>query len=173
LGLPPVFFVSGAFGTGKTTLAPLVATRLPECFVLDVDWLLEPLSVLAGQDLRVFEPAWPALGDLWLTVAGISAQANRSSVLFSAVYPSEIEHLPSRSLVGESHWLLLDCADEIIQARLAEREDWPEAETRASLIDASHFRTLGLPALRTDEASPEETAKQIVAWVRERLPNEA
>jgi hypothetical protein len=65
--------------------------------------------------------------------------------------------------------LLLDCADAVIRARLAAREDWPAASTLESLQDAASFRCLGLPALRTDEAPPEETADWIVAWVREKL----
>src|SRR3954469_7432139 len=44
---PPIFFVCGAFAAGKSTAAALVAVALPECFVLDVDWLLAPLLDLA------------------------------------------------------------------------------------------------------------------------------
>jgi hypothetical protein len=169
MGLPPIFFVSGAFGTGKTTLAPLVASRLPECLVFDVDWLLEPLSALVSHDLHVWEPGWPALGGIWFAIAGIAARGGRPTVLFSACDPRELERQRPPDLVGESHALLLDCADAVIRARLAAREDWPPASTLESLQDAASFRCLGLPALRTDESPQEETSDRIAAWVRERL----
>ena len=161
--------MTGAFGTGKTTLAPLVAERLTECFVMDADWLLEPLSVLAGQDLHSFEPLWPALGDIWLAIAEVAARGNRSTVLFSPGEPSELERLSSRELVGEAYSLLLDCDDDLIRSRLDAREDWSEESTRESLVDAARMRALGLPTLCTDVDTPPETASKIVAWVRQRL----
>ena len=163
---PPIFFISGAFGTGKTTVAPLVAARLPECFVMDADWLINQLSRLAGRELHIDAGTLP---DVWLAIAGVAAMGHRSTVIFSPCEPREIENLSSRALVGESHWLLLDCADELIDARLAKRSGWTEELTHESLIDAAHLRTLRLPTLHTDKAPPEITADEIVAWVRERL----
>jgi predicted kinase len=66
--LPPIFFVCGAFGSGKSTLAPLVAESLPECYVLDVDWLMEPLIALSHRDPYEEAESWPALGDVWLAI---------------------------------------------------------------------------------------------------------
>ena len=169
MGPPPVFFVSGAFGTGKTTLAPLVAMRLRECFVMDVDWLLKPLSRLSSRELHIDSGPEGALQDVWVAVAGIAAVGGRSTVIFSPCEPRELEGIPSLKYVGESHWLLLDCADDIIRARLSERRRWLANWTDESVVDAARMRGLGLPMLRTDLEPPEETADRIVAWVRELL----
>ena len=95
--LPPVFFVYGAFGAGKSTLAPLVAAELTECLVLDVDWLLAPLSRLARRELTDDPESWPALRDFWWVLAGIAGRSGRSTVFFGPEEPANVEALPSAS----------------------------------------------------------------------------
>jgi hypothetical protein len=166
---PPVFFVFGAFGSGKSTLAPLVARELTECLVFDVDWLLEPLSRLARRELMEDPESWPALRNFWLVLASIAGRSGRSTVLFAPEDPSGIESLPARSEVGETRYLLLDCAGAEIERRLDLRDGWRRDWTMDALKDAANFRALGLPAVRTDIVSPERTAAEIVEWVRPQL----
>ncbi len=167
--LPPVFFVYGAFGTGKSTLAPLVAAELTECLVLDVDWLLAPLSRLARRELTEDPESWPALRDFWLVLASIAGRSGRSTVFFGPEEPANVEGLPSRSAAGESRWLLLDCADGVIRERLARRAGWKQEWTLDSLSDAARFRALGTPAVRTDKTRLPEAAALVAAWVRAEL----
>ena len=164
--LPPVFFVYGAFGAGKSTLAPLVAAELTECLVLDVDWLLAPLSRLARRELTDDPESWPALRDFWWVLAGIAGRSGRSTVFFGPEEPANVEALPSRAAAGASRWLLLDCADDVIRERLGRRDGWKQEWTVDSLNDAARFRALGMAAVRTDSASPPEAAALIAAWVR-------
>jgi hypothetical protein len=163
---PPTFFVCGAFGAGKSVTALLAADLLPECLVVDVDWLLEPLSRLAGRQLTEDPESWPRLRDFWLVLASIAARAGRSTVIFSPEEPSRIEGLPSRGLLGDLHWLLLDCSAEEIRARLSRRPNWEPAWTKEALTDAARLRTLGLPSIRTDTLLPREVAGAVASWVR-------
>jgi hypothetical protein len=165
LNPPPLFLVFGAFGSGKATLAPLVAIRLPECFVLDVDWLLDPLSRLAKRRLDVDSASWPALGEVWLEIVRAPALAGRSAVLFAPSTPAEIDALTSRQVVGAVHALLLDCSGETLQARLEARGEWVDAWTQEALVDAVKYRALGFEAVETHLESAEETADRIVRWV--------
>ncbi len=169
----PIFFVLGAFGAGKSTLAPLVAARLRECLVLDVDWLLPHLSALAGHDLRQDPASWPYIRQVWLAVAGASASAGRPAVILSPSEPAEIERTPSRELVGKAYWLLLDCADAELRSRLLARSGWAEEATQESIADASRYRTLGLETIRTDACAPDEAAEQVAGWVRRMLARTA
>jgi hypothetical protein len=164
--LPPVFFVCGAFGSGKSTLAPLVANALPDCYVLDVDWLMESLVALSRRDLYEEAAAWPALGDVWLAIIDSVARPGRSTVLFSPCEPHELEYLRLRSRLGESHWLLLDCGDNSLRLRLSQRLGWTDAKTVEALTDARRMRTLGLQVVRTDLEPPTAAADRIAAWVR-------
>jgi hypothetical protein len=166
---PPVFFVCGAFGSGKSTLTPLVANALPECYVLDVDWMMDSLVVLSRRDLYEEAEAWPALGDVWLAIIDPVARAGRSTVLFSPCEPQELENLSLRPKLGESHWLMLDCGDNSLRRRLSQRPAWTDGKTLEALADARRMRTLGLAVVRTDQERPKATGDKIAAWVRAAL----
>ncbi|HEY7268788.1 MAG TPA: hypothetical protein VH951_03080 [Dehalococcoidia bacterium] len=166
---PPLLFVFGAFGAGKSTLSPLVAAGLPECFVVDVDWLLGPLGRIAGHDLTEDPNSWPHLRDFWLQLASMAARASRPSLFFGPEEPENIEGLPSRPLLGESHWLLIDCDDTVLTERLGRRPGWQPAWTADALSDAARFRSLGFPSVRTDTIPPADSAGQIIAWARSQI----
>jgi hypothetical protein len=163
---PPVLFVFGAFGSGKSTIAPLVATELHECLVVEVDWLLEPLSRIAGRRLTEDSASWPPLRDFWLVLASIAARGGRPSLFFGPEEPATVENLPSRSLLGDSHWLLLDCNDAEIERRLEKREGWLREWTLDGLKDAARYRQMGFPAVHSDDAAPETVARCVVDWAR-------
>jgi hypothetical protein len=167
--LPPIFFVCGAFASGKSTTADLVAVDLKECLVLDVDWLLASLRDLARLNLSKEPGSWPDLRNVWLSIASLSARSGRPSVLFLPSLPDEIETLTGRSLVGEGHWLLLDCNDNERVARLRKRETWQPDWTMEVLEEADRFRRLGFESVPTDRLSPEEAAAAVSRWVRAQL----
>jgi hypothetical protein len=127
------------------------------------------LSVLAGVDLRIFEPAWPALGDLWFTLAEIAARGGRPSVLFSPCDPPELERMRANHAVGEVRFILLDCDDDEISARLGERKDWSSYSTVEALSDAARMRAYPYETIRTDEISAVGAAERIVGWVRKQM----
>jgi hypothetical protein len=53
----PLFVVTGASGSGKTTVFPPLVAALGECAVFDVDWLIDSF-----QGVGAFEELdWPAL----------------------------------------------------------------------------------------------------------------
>src|SRR5205085_2810852 len=113
----PLFVVTGASGSGKTTVFPHLVAALPECLVFDVDWLIGPFE----RACEFGEVDWPALRDAWLSVAHGAAQSGRHTVLLGPFTPAQLEELPGRRWVGDLRFAVLDCADEARRARLTAR----------------------------------------------------
>jgi hypothetical protein len=161
---PRVLFVTGAPGSGKTVVAALVAARLPNFIVLDMDALLEPASCLAGVDLRRFEAAsmWPAYNDLWVRLAAMLARA-QPVLLLGPLGPDEVDETPSRRMLAAVEWALLDCSDDTRRERLMGR-GYDSSATADAIADAETKRSLGLYAIRTDRVTPDQTATEVAKW---------
>ena len=72
----PLFVVTGASGSGKTTILPEPPQPAAGwCAVFDVDWLIDPLGRAAGGAVD-----WTVFRDTWLHVAhGMAQKACRRS----------------------------------------------------------------------------------------------
>ena len=165
-----VLFVTGAPGAGKTAIAPLVAARLPHFIVLDMDALLDPASSLAGIDLHRPEAAstWPAYNDLWVRLSAKLATSHPVLVL-GPLDPDEVDAAPSRPMLNAVEWALLDCSDGARRERLLARGDDAPAVERA-IVDADAKRSLGMYAISTDRATPDETAAAVAKWAVRHCP---
>jgi hypothetical protein len=102
----PLFVVTGASGSGKTTIFPELLSRMAGwCAVFDVDWLIDPLA-RAAKDGQI---DWPAFTDTWLHVAHGLAQNGLPTLLLAPFIPANLDNLPGRAWVGDIHYLVLDC----------------------------------------------------------------
>lgn len=90
--LLPLFLITGASGTGKSTFVCHLRPLLPGCFVVGRDLLID----VANRDRQAF------LGR-WLRVAYASAQCGRPLVLACVIEKGEIEAHVDSSLVGPVH----------------------------------------------------------------------
>lgn len=101
-----VFVVTGAAGTGKSTISgPLRA--LPGCEVFKTDAILHVVAL-----------GWDTWRNTWLQLAHAIALNGRATVLCGSFLPEQLERLPARQLVGPIHFCNLDClASELSQAR--------------------------------------------------------
>jgi hypothetical protein len=81
--------------------------------------------------------------------------------------PDEVDAAPSRHMLGAVQWALLDCADGTRRERLRARGyDAPAVEH--AIVDADAKRSLGMYAISTDGASPDETAAAVAKWATSR-----
>jgi hypothetical protein len=165
---PPLFIVTGTMGAGKSATAELLPPLLAECVVFDIDWAIASLGMVAGSPIPEHPPAWPGVNDTWLSIAAAIGRAGRPTVLCGPFTPSDLADLPSFAGVGEIHWLLLDCADDVLRARLSART-WELRAIDEALRDAFEMRELGCRTVRTDTDAPEVVASHIVRWVRGHL----
>ena len=89
--IEPLFLVTGASGSGKTTIyGPLARLLAGRCAVFDVDWLLDAAGVLVGRPTPAELP-WAGFDQAWLAVAHGIAQARLPTVLLGPLTPARLE----------------------------------------------------------------------------------
>jgi hypothetical protein len=158
----PLFVITGASGTGKTTVTGPLRRLLPECVVFEGD----PISQVAALGWNVFR-------DTWLRIACEVALSGRPTVLCTSLMPGDLEALPARKLLGPIHFGNLDCPDDVLAARLRARPSWRHSNTEEVIVTHQRFaawlREHIDPTWDTSALTPEETAGRIAAWVRPRL----
>lgn len=151
--------VTGAPGSGKSTVVPeLLRLRHGALVVMDMDELLDDEGRLLG--IKIADPSaaahWPAYNAVWLRITQLVRRSGAPFLLLSPLDPHELP---------EGRWLHLDCPDEVRRERLAAR-GWPAAKITAALEDAAGLRKV-VPRSVFSDGTPEEAARQILAWVNE------
>ncbi|HYF65584.1 MAG TPA: ATP-binding cassette domain-containing protein [Herpetosiphonaceae bacterium] len=160
-------FVTGPSGAGKTTIVPHLQALLPDWDVFETDILSD-----SGGD-------WAVIKHNWLRVAAFLARAGRPCVLCGTMQPDQLSGCPEYDLFGAVHWLALACDPAALAGRLAARPAWrgcDPAFIREHQAYLGWFRDQAaapdppLALLDTTAAAPEETARQIKAWIDGRWP---
>jgi hypothetical protein len=96
--------VLGAPGSGKSTVARPLATRLPGHVVLDWDALMDPAAALAGREISRNPDTWPAYRQLVRAV--LDTMKHVPVVLLGVCTPTELAGWPIDG------WAMLDSTDE-------------------------------------------------------------
>jgi hypothetical protein len=162
----PLFVVTGASGSGKTTIFPELLSRMSgSCAVFDADWLIDPLG-RAAKDGQI---DWTAFTDTWLHVAHGVAQNGLPTLLLAPFIPEHLGNLPGRAWIGEIHFLVLDCPDEERRRRMEARPRWRARDIDAQTEFGRWLRKNLSPVIDTTSQSPSEVADTVAAWVRDRL----
>lgn len=111
--LPPLLFLTGASGPGKTTLYRALLGNVPEALLIDADllWSLDPRH----ND--------PALGDrrfrgLVLHLAERLAANGWPVLIEGSRMPEQYETLGERSYFTKTAYLAVVCADDELRRRL-------------------------------------------------------
>lgn len=165
----PLFVVTGASGSGKTTVFGPLARRLGNrCVAFDVDWLLDAAGALSGAK-SVAEIPWEGFFQAWLSVAHAVAQSGLPSLLLGPLVPDRLADSPPRRWIGDIHALVLDCPDEIRKARIESRPPWRSRDVAEQVSFGRWLRDNIPDRIDTSACSPEEAAAQIVSWVEDHL----
>jgi broad-specificity NMP kinase len=159
----PLFVITGASGTGKSAIAAGLRRRLPHCEVFETDLILQ-----------VAELGWDKWRDTWLLLAHGIALNGRATVLCGSLQPEQLEGLPARHLVGETHFCNLDCRDDVLAERLRARpawRGWNEQRIAEHQRFAASLRSRIDPTFDTSARSVEEVADQVARWITGHLHN--
>jgi hypothetical protein len=158
----PLFVVTGASGTGKTTITGPLRRVLPGCEVFDADVILQTAAL-----------GWETFGNTWLRLAHAIALNGRVTVLCGSLMPGSLEALPARKLIGPIRACTLDCPDNVLAARLSARPAWRGTSTEPAIARHQKFaawlRANIRPCYDTSQLSPEQAAERVAAWVTRSL----
>jgi AAA domain len=168
----PLFIVSGASGTGKSTVCQYLVGKLTEVVVLDSDilWRPEFQSTRAGA---------PNFCEIWLRVAKNVGQSGRPVLLFGSGMgvPDNIERCVERRYFEDVHYLALVCSDDVLAGRLRDRPKWRESHSPEYVSRQMAFNqwfktrnrdlTPAIELLDTTSCPISFTAQRLTAWIKE------
>ena len=168
----PLFIVTGASGSGKTTVMHRLLHTLPECVVLESDILWGTVPADGPNDFHSYH-------DLWLRMVKAIAQAGKPVLLCGTALPETMEHLPERRYIAAIHYLALVCDAGVQRERLVARPAWRQSGAedflQAQVGFNQHLREHAaemippMEVLDTTEVSAAETASRVRRWVQSRL----
>lgn len=168
----PLLIVSGASGTGKSTVCRHLLGRVTQAVLLDADILWRPEFNTPATNYRDFF-------ETWLRVCKNIAQSGRPVVLFGAGVgqPENIENRIERRYFSTINYLALVCSDETLSERLRQRPIWRGTRELMYIEDQLRFnrwfkaydRQPVIKLVDTTNALLDETAQHIASWIYENV----
>jgi predicted kinase len=165
----PLFVVTGASATGKSTLALRLAPQLRDAVCFDTDILWRP-------EYDSPEDGYRAFRDVGLRVAAHIAQAGRPVVLMTGGAPEQFEASSERRYFSEVSYLALVCDDAVLVKRLRARPAWRLSATPHVIEQERSFNrwlwenaSKTVPPmilLDTSATSEQDAVRRVAAWVR-------
>lgn len=177
----PLFIITGASGTGKTTVGLALSavnrqSELDNFIVLDQDILWCSAFDVPGDDYRLFRNTWLRL------IKNIN-QSGRCTVLCGSSIPQQFSGCPERVFFSTVHYCALVCDDDVLEQRLLARPAWRNSaetdELQRSLDFNRWLKSQGkktvLPGetwclLDTTRAEVQDTVDALRQWISRLLP---
>ncbi len=156
----PLFIITGASGTGKTTVVPDLRESLPNFDVFDTDEIFSDVG------------DWQKLKNIWVKIASNIAAGNRMTVLCGTMMPWDVEKCDNYNDFCTVFYMNLHCQDEVREKRLRERgwnnELIQEHKNFAKwlLENADKAYSPPMDVINTSDSSPKEVAFQITEWIK-------
>jgi adenylate kinase len=118
-----------------------IGARCPSCGNLDPRPVIRPLFVVTG------------------------ASGSGKTTIF----PELLGRLPGRPWVGDIHFLVLDCPDDLRRRRIEARPPWRHRDTDDQTRFGRRLRENLSPVIDTSQDSPSGVAETVTAWVLGRI----
>jgi predicted kinase len=168
----PLLIVSGASGSGKSSVCQALIGDLDNVILLDSDILWRPEFDKPEDNYRDFF-------ETWLRLAKNISQSGKPVVLFGAGMgvPENVEPCVERRYFSDIHYLALVCDDEVLTQRLKARPAWRGSGDQTYIDTYVQFnrwfrgRQSGdhpISLIDTTNVSLEATIEQVQAWIREK-----
>jgi broad-specificity NMP kinase len=166
----PLLIVSGASGTGKSTVCRYLTGTITEAVLLDSD-------ILWRDEFNQPETDYRSYFEMWLRVCKNISQSGRPVVLFGAGMgvPSNVESCIERRYFSAVHYLALTCEDEALEERLRSRPKWRTRFGEEFIVRNNEFNRWfkkdghranpAVTLLDTTGVAVPETSAEVVEWL--------
>jgi chloramphenicol 3-O-phosphotransferase len=168
--LPPLLFLTGASGSGKTTIYQALLGRVTEAILIDADllWGVNPAHDDPGSDYRQFR-------GLVLHLAERLARNGQAVLVEGSCMPHQYESLGERWYFAKTAYLATVSSDDELIRRLRARPAWRRSQDRLdAMVDWNrHLRERALTTeppidiLDTTDRSVAECAHEVHLWIKE------
>ena len=168
----PLFIITGASGSGKTTVCLELLPLLHECVILESDILWGAIPASPENNYRDYR-------NVWLRVAKNIGQNGRPLVLCGTAIPEQFETCPERRYFSTLHYLAMVCDDRLLEERLKQRPNWRQSRSVEFIEEMirfnhwlkEHASTTQPPMTLYDTShrSISETMRDVAQWIRQRL----
>lgn len=163
----PLFILSGASGTGKSTVSLALADKMKEVVVMESDILWRRELEQPGTDLGEYR-------ETWLRVCKNISQSRKPVVLCGAAVPEHFEACVERRYFSEIYYLALICDDEILTSRLRNRPAWrgftdklikEHISFNRWFKDNAHKTKPPITLLDTSKMTVNQSVEEVVRWI--------
>jgi broad-specificity NMP kinase len=168
----PLFIVTGASGTGKSTIALELLSASKQFVSIDSD-------VLWDNRYNSPESNYKEYRELWLRMAKNISQSGKPLILCGTAMPEQFESCLERRYFSKLHYLALVCDNAELETRLKSRPSWRESGNQdfingmvsynGWLIENGPNNEPKIDLLDTTNDSPGATAKKIISWGKEKI----
>ena len=168
----PLFVITGASGSGKTTVALELVAGSNDFVVLDQDILWNDAFNEPVNDYQFFR-------NTWLRMVKNINQAGKPVVLIGSATPEQYESCVERRYISRIHYLALVVEPAELERRLIARPGWRKSgspENLERMLDFNNwlFENASktepkMTLLDTSLITLQETVKSVQGWLRERI----
>lgn len=167
----PLFVVTGASGTGKSTSAFHMSTLSKDFVPMETDMLWDGRYDTPDTNYREYR-------ELWLRIAKNISQAGKPVILCGTAMPDSLEQCVERRYFSNIYYIALVCDSRELAQRLQNRPSWRNSSGEDfidSMISFNNWYIKNgaknrpiIDLLDTTNMSPTETAEEILQWAKER-----
>jgi broad-specificity NMP kinase len=170
----PLFVLTGASATGKSTLCYELAQRQANYVALEVDVFWRDEFISPEDDYYEFR-------NLCLRVANNIQQAGKAVILCGSATPSQYEKCVQSRYFSQIHYLAMVCNSDKLEARLKARPEWRDSSKTEFIQnmlaynqwfkDNAKDSPYDLTLLDTTSISIDDSVKQVIHWFTSKIQN--
>lgn len=158
----PIFLITGASGSGKTTIIPELLKQCSEYIILDLDAIYGPIK------------EWALIKNVWIHFAKQISMNGRTTILCGTFMPEEYDAVDLKDYF-KPYFIGLYCDDRTRELRLRAR-GWSEELIKSHkefndwiLNNAETAFKPSMPLINTTSTNPSEVTKKIKTIVNQVL----